>query len=227
MHKAILAHKNSAIKKQVLTKGLMPQSIVPSVAFNKKQKNQTNENIIVLFDCQTMDSPIGQLLLISHQNKLVALVFVDAVQSIKSYLTKKAPLLVDGQKNKNIKYEIQVLFTTKKSKVLSEAKKQLRQYFAHQRTQFQIPLLLLGTEFQKSVWQALDQIPFGKTISYQSQARAIKKPNAVRAVGRTNGLNPICIVLPCHRVIGKSGKLTGYAGGLHIKEFLLYHEGKC
>lgn len=227
MHKAIIAHKNSAIKKQVLTQGLMSKRIAPSVAYNKKQKNQTNENLIVMFDCQTMDSPIGQLVLISYQDKLVALVFADAVKSIKSYLIKQAPLLVDGQKNKNVKSEIQVLFTTKNSKVLSQAKKQLRQYFARQRTQFQIPLLLLGTEFQKSVWQALDQIPFGKTISYQSQAQAIKKTNAVRAVGRTNGLNPICIILPCHRVIGKSGKLTGYAGGLHIKEFLLNHEGKC
>ncbi len=227
MHKAIIAHKNSAIKKQVLTQGLMSKRIAPSVAYNKKQKNQTNENLIVMFDFQTMDSPIGQLVLISYQDKLVALVFADAVRSIKSYLIKQAPLLVDGQKNKNVKSEIQVLFTTKNSKVLSQAKKQLRQYFARQRTQFQIPLLLLGTEFQKSVWQALDQIPFGKTISYQSQAQAIKKPNAVRAVGRTNGLNPICIILPCHRVIGKSGKLTGYAGGLHIKEFLLNHEGKC
>ena len=119
------------------------------------------------------------------------------------------------------------MFLTKNSKILSETKKQLHQYFAHQRNQFQIPLLLLGTEFQKSVWQALDKIPFGKTISYQSQAQSIKKPKAVRAVGRTNGLNPICIILPCHRVIGKSGKLTGYAGGLPIKEFLLAHEGKC
>ena len=126
MHKAIIAHKNSAIKKQVLTQGLMSKRIAPSVAYNKKQKNQTNENLIVMFDCQTMDSPIGQLVLISYQDKLVALVFADAVRSIKSYLIKQAPLLVDGQKNKNVKSEIQVLFTTKNSKVLSQAKKQFR-----------------------------------------------------------------------------------------------------
>jgi O-6-methylguanine DNA methyltransferase len=82
-----------------------------------------------------------------------------------------------------------------------------------------------GTAFQNRVWSSLAKIPFGKTITYKQQAVSIKSPAADRAVGRTNGLNPLCIVLPCHRVIGSSGSLTGYAGGLRAKKYLLELEG--
>jgi methylated-DNA-[protein]-cysteine S-methyltransferase len=197
----------------------------------KNKQTAAKEKVVVCFDCQTAKTPVGDVKIIAYQNKIVAVVFAGGYESTKNYLTKQAHLLISGQirsaKKSNKMDLTQVLFVEKNSDVLLETKNQLQQYFSHQRTKFQIPLLLLGTDFQKSVWQALNQIPFGKTISYQSQAQEIKKPKAVRAVGRTNGLNPICIVLPCHRVIGKSGKLTGYAGGLHIKEFLLAHEGKC
>lgn len=197
----------------------------------KLKQTTTKEKVVVCFDCQAVNTPIGEIHLIAYQNKLVSVVFASSYEDTKKYLTKQAHLLIVGQlraeKKSNKSEEIQVSFAQKNSDVLIETKKQLQQYFSHQRTTFQIPLLLLGTEFQKMVWQALDSVPFGKTISYQTQAQEIKKPKAVRAVGRTNGLNPICIILPCHRVIGKSGKLTGYAGGLHIKEFLLAHEGKC
>ena len=107
------------------------------------------------------------------------------------------------------------------NKIIENTKTQLLEYFAKERTEFDLPIYLEGTEFQKQTWQALLTIPYGTTCSYSDQAVLIGNPKAVRAVGRTNGLNPIGIVVPCHRVIGKSGKLTGYAGGLDVKKFLL------
>jgi methylated-DNA-[protein]-cysteine S-methyltransferase len=105
--------------------------------------------------------------------------------------------------------------------VLKKAKKQLAEYFSGRRRSFDVPFDLEGTPFQKRVWRGLAQIPYGQTRSYKQQAAALKAPQAVRAVGRTNGLNRLCIVLPCHRVVGSDGSLTGYAGGLKAKEFLL------
>ena len=102
---------------------------------------------------------------------------------------------------------------------------QLADYFAHNLTTFDLPLDPLGTEFQQQAWQALGQIPFGQTRSYAEQARAIGRPSAVRAIGAANGRNPLTIVVPCHRVIGANGLLTGFAGGLHRKRALLEHEG--
>jgi len=111
------------------------------------------------------------------------------------------------------------------SPVLREAKRQLAQYFDGKRESFDLPMKLDGTVFQNRVWSSLAKIPFGKTITYKQQAVSIESPAAARAVGRTNGLNPLCIVLPCHRVIGSSGALTGYAGGLRAKKYLLDLEG--
>jgi methylated-DNA-[protein]-cysteine S-methyltransferase len=110
--------------------------------------------------------------------------------------------------------------------LLKEAKTQLAEYFGGARTEFNLPIELAGTEFQRRAWEALARIPFGETRCYSEQAALIGAPNAVRAVGRANSLNPICIVIPCHRVVGKSGHLTGYAGGMGIKDFLLKHEQK-
>lgn len=101
---------------------------------------------------------------------------------------------------------------------------QLREYFAGKRKQFELPLAPEGTEFQRRVWQQLAKIPFGETISYGELARRIGKPTASRAVGAANGQNRIAIVLPCHRVVGSNGKLTGFAGGLDKKEKLLRFE---
>ncbi|MEO1144918.1 MAG: methylated-DNA--[protein]-cysteine S-methyltransferase [Cyanobacteria bacterium J06638_22] len=101
---------------------------------------------------------------------------------------------------------------------------QLTEYFAHQRQQFDLPLELQGTAFQKQVWQYLLEIPFGETLSYGTLAKKIGKPDASRAVGAANGRNAISIIVPCHRVIATSGKLTGYAGGLDRKQWLLQHE---
>jgi len=108
----------------------------------------------------------------------------------------------------------------------TEVVRQLKSYFAGERKIFDLPLLLEGTDFQKKVWAALRSIPYGKTVSYQTLAETIGFPTAVRAVGAANGANPIPIVIPCHRVIGKDGSLTGFGGGLGLKKKLLELESQ-
>ncbi len=108
--------------------------------------------------------------------------------------------------------------------VLVRTAAQLREYFAGERTLFDLPLAPDGTGFQRLVWDALAQIPYGVTRSYGELARAIGRPAASRAVGTANARNPISIIVPCHRVIGASGALTGYAGGMEAKQWLLAHE---
>jgi methylated-DNA-[protein]-cysteine S-methyltransferase len=102
-----------------------------------------------------------------------------------------------------------------------EIVKQLSEYFEGKRTQFELPLDVAGTPFQKSVWNELQRIPYGETRSYGDIAKAVGKPAASRAVGMANHNNPVAIVIPCHRVVGQNGALTGYAGGLQLKEQLL------
>lgn len=109
--------------------------------------------------------------------------------------------------------------------LLSTGLVQLGEYFRGQRSAFDLPLAPAGTDFQRRVWQALRTIPYGKTASYLDIARALGDPRAVRAVGRANGQNPIAIIVPCHRVIGRNRRLIGYAGGVWRKEWLLQHEG--
>ncbi|WP_333608771.1 methylated-DNA--[protein]-cysteine S-methyltransferase [Arsukibacterium sp.] len=106
-----------------------------------------------------------------------------------------------------------------------QAKNQLAAYFAKELTQFELPLCASGTLFQQQVWQALTTVPYGKTASYGDIAKAINNPKGVRAVGLANGKNPLGIIVPCHRIIGANGTLTGYAGGLDKKAWLLAHEG--
>jgi len=110
--------------------------------------------------------------------------------------------------------------------LLDDAARQIAAYFAGGLTEFDVPLDLQGTDFQRSCWLALATIPYGQTVSYGEQARRLGLgPDAARAVGAANGQNPVPIVLPCHRVIGADGSLTGFGGGLHRKRFLLEHEG--
>ena len=112
----------------------------------------------------------------------------------------------------------------KGSEVLDKALKQMNEYFSGERKKFDLPLYFEGTEFQKSVWNELRKIPYGTTVSYKDIAEGINNEKAVRAVGNANNKNKIMIIVPCHRVIGKNGKLVGFAGGLDKKEFLLKHE---
>jgi methylated-DNA-[protein]-cysteine S-methyltransferase len=146
----------------------------------------------------TLDTPIGELRLVASEMGLRSV-----------YLPGPTPGLdaADGE-----------------SPVLEEAARQLSEYFAGERTDFDVPLDLVGTPFQVAAWRGLASIPFGETVSYGEQARRLGKPDAVRAVGAANGRNPLPIVLPCHRVIGSDGSLTGFGGGLHVKRALLDHE---
>ena len=118
-----------------------------------------------------------------------------------------------------------IIKTEADSALMLNVKQQLKAYFNGQLTCFDLPLNSQGTEFQKKVWQALMTIPYGQVVSYQTIAEQIGAPKAVRAVGAANGKNPISIIVPCHRVIAKDGKLTGYSGGLNRKKWLLGIEG--
>ena len=109
--------------------------------------------------------------------------------------------------------------------IIDQTIEQVAAYFNEGQTTFDLPLELKGTDFQRRVWEQLLAIPYGRTVSYQSIADALGNPRAVRAVGAANGQNPISVIVPCHRVIGSNGQLTGYGGGLWRKEWLLRHEG--
>ena len=149
-------------------------------------------------------SPLGILLAGSVNNSLLFLQFKDNADLRK--IEKKFKCFIQKQENHSF---------------LNKVENQLKEYFHGDRREFDLNYTLIGTEFQKKCWKALSKIPYGKTISYSKQAEMIGKPLAVRAVANANRLNPIAIVIPCHRVIGKNGKLTGYAGGIDKKEFLL------
>jgi methylated-DNA-[protein]-cysteine S-methyltransferase len=110
--------------------------------------------------------------------------------------------------------------------LLAETERQLQEYFAGERREFDLPLDLAGTPFQRRAWLALATIPYGTTISYGEQARRLDAPGSARAVGSANARNPVSIVLPCHRVVGADGRLTGYGGGIDAKRTLLEHEAR-
>lgn len=122
---------------------------------------------------------------------------------------------------KRIISHINAPFLEQETAFLVSVKQQLDAYFNKTRTNFDIPLLLLGTEFQKSVWQELLTIPYGKTLSYLGLSKQLNNENAIRAVASANGANAISIIVPCHRIIGNKGELVGYAGGLYAKKKLL------
>ena len=130
---------------------------------------------------------------------------------------RKKRTTVDNRIKKSLKAE----FVEKDDAVLQKTRKQIDEYFDMKRQEFDIPLLMVGTEFQKSVWKALLKIPYGKTASYLELSKKIGNEKAVRAVANANGANSMGIVIPCHRVIGSNGELTGYAGGLALKKRLL------
>lgn len=120
---------------------------------------------------------------------------------------------------------LQITHVLSEDPVVEKAFVQLREYFSRQRKEFDLPLKILGTEFQKKVWEELKKIPYGETISYGELANRMGDKNLMRAVAAANGANPIPIIIPCHRVIGSDGSLTGYGGGLDVKQKLLELEG--
>lgn len=150
-----------------------------------------------------LDSPIGALLLTSNGRALTG-------------------LYMQGQKY--FPQQTEAWCESGKIEPFTQTQQQLSEYFNHQRQSFDIPIAPEGTDFQKQVWLLLQQIPFGETISYGTLAQKLGKNTASRAVGAANGRNPISIIVPCHRVIAANGKLTGYAGGLDRKQWLLRHE---
>ena len=148
---------------------------------------------------------------------------------IQTFSSPVGPLVV-GENNGSICFlrfgEIPDGFQIRSTPLLKDVGVQLSEYFSGHRKHFEIPLAPCGTPFQVACWNALLSIPYGETRSYAQQAAAVGKPRAFRAVGMANHVNPIPILIPCHRVIGSNGKLTGYAGGLYCKRFLLELEAK-
>ena len=153
------------------------------------------------------ESPCGTLLLGSFGGRLC----------LCDWQVEKHRTHVDDRLRRLLKAE----FTDGTSSVIERAVAQLDEYFAGRRKTFDVPLLFVGTDFQKTVWDKLLDIPFGETISYGEMVRQIGRPKSVRAVANANGANAISIFAPCHRVIGSDRTLTGYGGGLAAKEFLL------
>ena len=153
---------------------------------------------------KTMKSPVGELTLVGSDRGLAAVLW---------------------ENDKPDRVRMNVVGEDKKHPVLVETEWQLTEYFAGKRKKFSVKLDFIGTEFQNKVWHALLTIPFGETRSYGEIARQLGNPKAMRAVGAANGKNPISIIAPCHRVIGATGELTGFAGGLKTKAYLLKLEG--
>jgi len=157
------------------------------------------------YQYKLMPSPVGELTLVARDGKLSAILWE----------VERANRVRLGE-----------LIEANDSPVLRETERQLKEYFAGTRNQFELELDFAGTDFQKQLWQALLTIPFGETRSYSQIAEQIGNPKAVRAVGAANGRNPISIIAPCHRVVGASGGLTGFAGGLEAKQYLLTLEDR-
>lgn len=152
----------------------------------------------------TMPSPLGEVLIAADARGLRRIVFQEGTRRVEPPAHWRR---------------------SDDDEVLKRAVRQLREYFDGKRRSFELPLAPEGTPFQQEVWRALCEVPWGETRSYGDLAMAIGRPTATRAVGAANGRNPLPIVIPCHRVIGASGRLTGYAGGIHLKEGLLQLEG--
>ena len=152
-----------------------------------------------------IESPVGKLKLVASTKALVA-------------------VLWEQERPNRVKLDISKL--DPRHPILLETERQLMEYFAGRRTEFELPLEPCGTEFQVKVWRALREVPFGETRSYLDLARAVGSSKASRAVGVANGKNPLSIIVPCHRVVGSDGSLTGFAGGLETKAKLLALEAK-
>ncbi|HIP50834.1 MAG TPA: methylated-DNA--[protein]-cysteine S-methyltransferase [Campylobacterales bacterium] len=156
---------------------------------------------------QYYKSPVGEILLGSYDGKLC----------LADWRYRKMRESIDNRIQKGLKAE----YVEESTEVIEETIKQMKEYFNYERKSFTIPLLMVGTEFQKTVWQGLIDTPFGTTSSYLELAKRIGNEKAVRAVATANGANSISVMIPCHRIIGSNGDLVGYAGGLDVKRKLL------
>lgn len=156
---------------------------------------------------QYFNTPVGEMILGSYDNKLC--------MADWRYRKKREGI------DRRVKKGLNAIFVEEESCILTLAKEEIEAYFQGLRKTFDMPLLLVGTEFQKSVWNGLLEIPFGTTATYLDLAKSINNEKAVRAVASAVGANAISLCIPCHRIIGSDGSLTGYAGGLDVKEKLL------
>jgi AraC family transcriptional regulator of adaptative response/methylated-DNA-[protein]-cysteine methyltransferase len=179
-----------------------------SIVGNSPSKSKSKQNINIT----RIETPIGPMYACANIEGICMLEFTDRrmleteFKEITKYLNA---IILPGE---NLHFKL--------------LKKELNEYFDGKLKNFSVPLNAPGTEFQKKVWESLKKIPYGKTVSYKAQAKAINQPEAVRAVANANGHNRISIIIPCHRVIGEDGSLTGYGGGLWRKKWLLDHEQK-
>ncbi len=169
--------------------------------------NSTTENVILI---NRLTTPLGPMFVCATENGVCLLEFVDRrmLETEFKDLQKRLNATIIAGENEHIK----------------QAKKEIAEYFEGKRKRFDVKLETSGTDFQNLVWDYLRKIEYGETSTYQQQAEKINNPKAVRAVASANGYNRIAIIIPCHRVIGKDGKLTGYGGGLERKKWLLEHE---
>ncbi len=165
---------------------------------------------MTLIDIQYHKSKIGEMILGTFDGKLCLL----------DFRYRKMRPIVD----RRIKANLNAEFIERNNATLSETRKQLTEYLDGLRKTFSLPLLMVGSDFQKSVWRALINVPYGTTSTYQAIANAIGKPKAVRAVANANGANAIGLIIPCHRIIGSDGTLVGYGGGIPVKKRLLLLE---
>ena len=174
-----------------------------------------------------IDSPLGDLIAIASQTHLLLLEFADSKQ-LEEKLEKSSLNTPSFWTKWRIQRHGSFAHTQddEESSILLQTRKELREYFSWTRRSFSLPLAPAGTEFQKKAWEALSRIPYGETRSYKEEAILAWNPKAVRAIGGANNKNPIIIIIPCHRVIGKNGKLVGYGGGMERKVWLLEHEKK-
>ncbi|MFC1235516.1 methylated-DNA--[protein]-cysteine S-methyltransferase [Vibrio sp. F74] len=161
-------------------------------------------------EIQYYKTPCGELLLGSYDNQLC----------ICDWRYRNMRNAIDNR----ITGKLQAQYVEKDNEVLSETRNQLSEYFSSRRRDFELPLLFVGTEFQKQVWRQLVLVPFGDTSTYLNLAKAMGNKDAVRAVANANGANALSIIVPCHRIIGSNGQLVGYAGGLEAKRKLIMLE---
>ena len=158
------------------------------------------------------DTPLGEMIAGATEKGICLLEFTDrkSRSTVKEHIMKVYDARTEERNNEHLR----------------NLEEQLREYFEGKRKDFTLPLDIKGSDFQKLVWNELRNIPYGTTRSYRDQAEAIMRPSSVRAVANANGMNTIAIIIPCHRVIGSDGRLTGYGGGLERKKWLIEHEKK-
>lgn len=175
--------------------------------------------------CRELETPVGQVILGTMGGKLCLCDWKNSKRRMQNANRIKRLLKAEFVDITSLREEPELLAEANALQnslfIIDKTERELAEYFAGSRKSFDIPLLLVGTDFQKSVWQALREIPYGEVVSYMDVSQSIGNPQAIRAVSQAIGSNPLSIFIPCHRVVGSNGALTGYAGGIEAKRCLL------